>query len=53
MGLKLITHYGVFVYHHGHKSMVVAKNKGKDIEAIKKESAALFSKKIRWTIKLN
>jgi len=42
-GFKLITHYGVYVYHHGHKSTAIALKRGKDIESIKKESARLFS----------
>lgn len=45
-GLKLVTHYGVFVYHHGHKSTAVALKRGKDIDAIKKESAAIYQKYI-------
>lgn len=43
-GYKLMIRYDTFVYHHKAKSQSVAEARGKDIEAIKKESQALFQK---------
>ena len=43
-GYKLIIRYDTFVYHHKAKSQPIAEDRGKDIEAIKKESQALFRK---------
>jgi hypothetical protein len=36
--------FDTFIYHHKAKSQPIAEAKGKDIEAIKRESQALFKK---------
>lgn len=43
-GYKLMLRFDTFVYHHKAKSQAIAEAKGKDIEAIKRESQALFHK---------
>lgn len=45
-GWKLLTQYGAYVYHHKAKSTPIAKARGKDIDAIMKESSALFQSKL-------
>lgn len=45
-GYKLMTHYGVWIFHHGAKSTEAAKRRGKDIDKIRNESARLFQAKI-------
>ena len=41
-GWTLLTHYGSYVYHHKAQSTKIAEARGKDVEAIKRESSALF-----------
>lgn len=45
-GWKLLTHYGSYVYHHKAQSTPIAETRGKDIEAIKRESSAKFQSKL-------
>lgn len=45
-GYDLAVHYGVYVYHHGHKSMEnLTETEQKDIEAIRKRSVKRFREK--------
>ncbi len=46
-GYKLMTHYGVWIFHWGAKSSESAKRRGKDIAKIQRESSELFQRKIR------
>lgn len=46
-GWKLMTHYGAYVYHHKAQSQKIAEARGKDIEAIKRESANLYQSKLK------